>query len=129
MVQFRLRKRFALTRTLVIDGKQVRVRASARTPFEYREYFFADLVDDMQRVCSGAAGADTMEIVERYLWLTAKNAGEEVHADLPIDEAIPAWLDEFENMYSVYRVVPEVVDMWQQEIATTSEAKKKEDEP
>ena len=117
-----------MTRTINISGKEVRVRASARTPFEYREYFFADLVDDMQRVCTGAAGADTMEIVERFLWLVAKNAGEEVHQDLPIEEAIAAWLDEFEDMYAIYKAMPEVISLWQDETSTSSEAKKKDEE-
>ena len=118
----------AMLKTLTISGKEVRVRATARTPFEYREYFFADLIDDMHRVCSGTAGAETLEIIERFLWICAKNAGEEVHQDLPVDDAIPAWLDDFEDMFAMYKMLPEVIAMWQQETGTSSKAKKNEEQ-
>lgn len=118
-----------MTRTISIGGKEVRVRATARTPFDYREEFFADQFDDMHRVCSGAAGAETLEIVERFLWLTARNAGEAVHQDLPAADAIPLWLDEFDDMFAAYKALPEVILMWQEETATSSEAKKKDGQP
>lgn len=102
----------------------MRVRASARTPFEYRELFFSDLIDDMHRVCSGTAGADTLSVIERFLWLCARSAGEEVHDELPPDEAIPAWLEEFEDMFAMYKMLPEVIAMWQTETGTSSVAKK-----
>lgn len=118
-----------MTKVLTIGGKEVRVRVTARTPFDYREEFFSDLIDDMHRVCSGTAGADTMEIVERFLWLAAKNAGEEVHQDLPTADAIPAWLDEFEDMFALYKMLPEVIGIWQDETKPTSTAKKNSGEP
>lgn len=116
-----------MLKTLSIGGKEVRVRATARTPFEYRELFYSDLIDDMQRVCSGAAGADTMSIIEKFLWLTAKNAGEPVHADLPVDDAVAEWLDEFDDMFAFYHVIADVILLWQEETKATSEAKKKEE--
>jgi len=115
--------------TVTIGGRVLRVRATARTPFEYREFFFADLIDDMHRVCSGAAGAETIEVIERFLWLCAKNAGERVHQELPVDEALPAWLDEFDNMYAMYKLLPEVIAMWQEETGISSTAKKKDGQP
>lgn len=118
-----------MTTTVNIGGKEVRVRVSARTPFDYRELFFSDLIDDMHRVCTGAAGADTIEVVEKFLWICARNAGEDVHADLPAEDAIAAWLDEFDDMYAMYKALPVVIEMWQKETQTTSEAKKKDGLP
>lgn len=113
-----------MTRTINLGGKEVRIRATARIPFEYRQIFFADIVKDMQTVCTGAAGdANTIEIVERFLWYCAKNAGEEVHADLPVDDAIPAWLDEFE-FFAFYKAIPDVITFWGDLTETTSVAKK-----
>ena len=106
----------------------MRVRVSARTPFDYRELFFSDLIDDMHRVCSGTAGADTMTIIERFLWLSARNAGEDVKQDLPVDDAIPAWLDTFEDLYSFYQLIPVVIDIWTNETGTSSKAKKNNEE-
>lgn len=118
-----------MTETVTISGKEVRVRVNTRTPFDYRELFYSDLMDDIHRVCSGTAGADTIGIVERFLWICAKNAGEEVHQDLPVDDAIPAWLDEFDDLYAMYKMLPVVIDIWQRETQTTSEAKKKDGQP
>lgn len=117
-----------MTKTISLGDREIRVRASARTPWEYRELFFSDLFDDMHRVCVGTAGADTMAIVERFLWLCAKDAGEDVHDDLPVDEAIPLWLDGFEDMFATYHALPDVIEMWTGETRTTSKAKKKEDQ-
>lgn len=106
-------------------GKPLRVRVSARTPWDYRELFFADIFDDMHRVCSGEAGADTLGVIERFLWLCARNAGEEVHAELPVDDAVPAWLDEYDDLYASMRVMPQVIQLWKDATKITSEAKKK----
>ena len=115
-----------MTKIVTIGGKEVRVRVSARTPFDYRELFLADLIDDMHRVCTGGAGADTIEVIERFLWLGARAAGEEVHQDLPAYDAIPAWLEEFDDMYAMYKALPQVIQIWQEETQTSSEAKKNE---
>ena len=113
-----------MTETLRICGKEVRVRVSARTPFDYREEFFSDLFDDMHRVCSGTAGAETIEVIERFIWICARAAGEDVHQDLPTADAIPAWLDEFDDMFAMYKMLPDVIQIWQKETQTTSTAKK-----
>lgn len=47
------------------------------------------------------------------------------HADPTIPGTIEEWLDEFE-MFSIYQVLPEILDLWGSNLVTDIESKKTE---
>lgn len=125
-------------RTVEIDGKAVRLRASALIPRMYRFKFGRDLVADMNRLRKSwnrvqELPADATEeqrqdaqldaadltIFENVAYLMVKNAGEDV-PDTP-DE----WLDSMDGVFSVYEVLPVILELWGANLETTSSPKKK----
>lgn len=127
-----------MERTVEIDGKPVRLRASALIPRMYRFKFGRDLVADMnqlrkswkrvqelpadatdeQRQDAQLDAAD-LTIFENVAYLMVKNAGEDV-PDTP-DE----WLDSMDGVFSVYEVLPVILELWGANLETTSRPKKK----
>ena len=127
-----------MERRVEIDGKPVRWRASALIPRMYRFKFGRDLVADMnqlrkswKRVQESPADAtdeqrqdaqlDAADLTsfENVAYLMVKNAGEDV-PDTP-DE----WLDSIDGVFSVYEVLPVILELWGANLATTSQPKKK----
>lgn len=100
----------AIEKTIKIDGKDVKMRASAAVPRIYRLKFQRDIYKDMvqlQNSFSGdSVGTDSLEIFENVAYIFAKHADPENVPDSP-DE----WLEEF-NMFSIYEVLPQLVDLW-----------------
>lgn len=125
-------------RTVEIDGKAVRLRASALIPRMYRFKFGRDLVADMNRLRKSwnrvqelpadatdeqrqdaQLDAADLTIFENVAYLMVKNAGEDV-PDTP-DE----WLDSMDGVFSVYEVLPVILELWGANLETTSQPKKK----
>ncbi len=127
-----------MERTVLIDGKSVKMRASALIPRLYRFKFGRDLVSDMnqlrkswkrvqelpadatdeQRQDAQLDAAD-LTIFENVAYLMAKNAGE------PLPDTPDEWLDGMDGVFSVYEVLPVILELWGQNLATTSTPKKK----
>jgi hypothetical protein len=126
-----------MDRTISIDGKDVKFRATARTPRLYRMLIGRDMICDMNqlrksynKVVSIEETATEeekqdaqfsmmdLEIFENAAYIMAR------HADPSINESVDAWLDEF-NMFSIYRVLPELLKLWAMNEAQTSTPKKK----
>ena len=127
-----------MERTVLIDGKSVKMRASALIPRLYRFKFGRDLIADMNRLSKSwnrvrELPADATEeqkrdaqldstdltIFENVSYLMAKNGGEDV-PNTPEE-----WLDNMDNVFSVYEVLPVILELWGQNLATTSTPKKK----
>ena len=77
----------------------------------------ADATDE-QRQDEQLDAAD-LTIFENVAYLMVKNAGEDV-PDTP-DE----WLDSMDGVFSVYEVLPVILELWGANLATTSQPKKK----
>ena len=60
-----------------------------------------------------------LEIFERAAWIMLKHAGEEV-GDSPEE-----WLDSLDGVFSVYEVLPVILEMWNMNNKTTSKPRKK----
>ena len=120
-------------RTVEIDGKAVRLRASALIPRMYRFKFGRDLVADMNRLRKSwnrvqelpadatdeqrqdaQLDAADLTIFENVAYLMVKNAGEDV-PDTPDD-----WLASPDGVFSVYEVLPVILELWGASLATTS---------
>ena len=127
-----------MERTVQIDGKPMRMRASALIPRLYRFKFGRDLIADMNRLKkaydkANALPPDATEeqrqdaqleateltIFENVAYLMAKQAGE------PVPDTPDEWLDGMDGVFSVYEVLPVILELWGATLATTAKPKKK----
>ena len=63
--------------------------------------------------------AINLEIFERAAWIMMKHAGEDVGEDP--DE----WLESLDGIFSVYEVLPTILELWNLNNKTTSKPRKK----
>jgi len=117
-----------MTKTIEIDGQQVLFRASAAIPRLYRLKFKRDIFKDLNEL-NKAIGQNTedksnldipsLEMFENIAYLMAKHADNEHVPDTTED-----WLDNF-NTFSIYKVLPQIIELWGENMETTVESKKK----
>lgn len=112
-----------------VDGKEYTFRSSALIPKLYRAKFGKDMVMEMRQLAK--AYKDTkedpekmldvfdLEIFERAAWIMLKHAGEDVGEDP--DE----WLESLDGIFSVYKVLPIIMELWNLNNKTTSKPRKK----
>ena len=119
-----------MIRNIEIDGKEVAFKASAAIPRIYRLKFGRDIYRDLaaleKNVGENEEGKSTLDLVslemfENIAYVMAK------HADPSIPNTPEEWLDEF-NTFSIYQVVPQLIDLWGLNVQTDAEAKKKFDQ-
>ena len=127
-----------MERTIVINNKDVRMRASALIPRLYRFKFGRDMIADMRQlqkayikavslpkdateeeIQDAQLSALDLTIFENTAWLMIKHAGEDV-PDNP-DE----WLDTIDGVFSIYEIMPTIMELWNANQATTSVPRKK----
>ena len=121
----------ALTKTIHIDGQDVTLRASAAVPRIYRIKFNRDIFRDLnmlQKVCEkndeemSYLDNLSLEMFENITYVMAK------HADPTIPDTPEEWLDGF-GTFSIYRILPEIIDLWGLNLKTDVEAKKNSVQP
>lgn len=114
------------TKTIEIDGKQVPFRASAAIPRIYRSRFQRDIYRDLASLEESvgkenaeASGLDmvSLEMFENIAYVMAK------HAETSIPDTPEEWLDEF-NTFSIYQVLPKIIELWGLNVQTDVESKK-----
>lgn len=113
-----------MEKVIKIGEKDVRMRVSARIPFDYRHLFGKDIIREMQKM-TVTEGIEDFELFEKLAWLMAKYAGEKVYAELPAEEAVAAWLDTFDSAFDIVSALPEIMELWQAGLGTLSTARKK----
>lgn len=113
-------------RNIEIDGKEVAFKASAAIPRIYRLKFQRDIYKDISLLekCLGDNTEEesnldlfSLEMFENIAFIMAK------HADPSIPDEVEDWLDEF-NTFSIYQVLPQLIELWGMNIKTDAEAKK-----
>ena len=116
-----------IERVVVIDGKEVPFKSSATIPRLYRAKFKRDIFKDLtklEKAYNKKANADEelqiedLEIFENVAYIMA------FHADSTIPKTIDEWLDQFE-MFSIYQVLPEILELWGENMMTEVESKKR----
>lgn len=114
-------------KTVVIDEKEVKFKATARTPRLYRTMFGRDMFQDMRKLKESFAGREEGEkdlsvidltLFENVAYTMAK------HADPGIEDTPDEWLETF-TMFSIYQVLPEILQLWNASNGTLSNPKKK----
>lgn len=136
-----------MRKDIEIDGKICHFKTSAAIPRMYRIKFKRDLFVDMDKLRIDveqqekkkeeerkAAEADGREYTETSeLSITSLEVFENIafmmhkHGDPEQPNDIDEWLEQFET-FDIYTILPKILEMWQQENATTSLAKKKKDQ-
>ena len=115
-----------LEKTITVGDKQVKFRSSATIPRLYRIKFKRDIFKDLSSLESsyskkknedGSFAIEDLEIFENVAYIMA------FHADPTIPGTIEEWLDEFE-MFSIYQVLPEILELWGANLVTDIESKK-----
>ena len=115
-----------IEKVIEISGQQVKFRSSATVPRLYRIKFKRDIFKDLaklEKAYSKKAGKDEdmqiddLEIFENVAYIMA------YHADPTIPKTIDEWLDQFE-MFSIYQVLPEILELWGSNMITDIESKK-----
>ena len=133
----------ATKRNIEIGGIVCHFRSSAAVPRIYRLMFSRDLFKDMSKLAdeldksnrleekekkkaeaegrayvkSSALPLSSLEMFENIAYVMAKHADPEV-PDTPED-----WLDGF-NTFSIYQILPQIIDLWGLNVQTESESKK-----
>jgi hypothetical protein len=111
-----------ITRKIVIDGKEVPFSASAAIPRLYRNKFGRDIFKDLSAlqgsVEGGTIDVPSLEMFENIAYIMAK------HADPSVPDTPDEWLDEF-NAFSIYQVLPEIIELWGMNAKTDVISKKK----
>lgn len=118
-----------LTKTIQIDGKDVKFKASAAIPRLYRIRFGRDIIVDMNKLKKSAEKVregeqdefeiDDLSIFENVAYMFAKHASPE-----EVPNTIDEWLEQF-NTFSIYLVLPEILELWGIDNLQTVESKKK----
>lgn len=126
-----------MEKIVTVGGQEVKMRASALIPRLYRFKFGRDMVQDMNKIRKAwkrvrdlpddateeeqrdaQLSVLDLTIFENVAYLFAK------HADKNVPDTPEEWLDGF-DMFSIYEVLPQIMDLWQVSGQTTSIPKKK----
>lgn len=116
----------AVMQMIEIDGKKVPFRASAAIPRIYRIKFNRDIYKDLAVLEKAIGEGDetasnldmfSLEMFENIAYVMAK------HADPKIPDTPEEWLDDF-NTFSIYQVLPKIIELWGINVKTDVEAKK-----
>lgn len=126
-----------MDKIIKIDGKDVGFRATALTPRIYRHKIGRDIVQDLNKLqksykktLSLPEGATEEEIQDAQLSVidleifedTAYIMARQYDANIP--NSPEEWLDSFET-FSIYEILPHILELWQINNATTAKPKKK----
>lgn len=116
----------ALTRTIEIDGRPVTFRASAAVPRLYRIQYGRDIMRDLSRLAKSVDGEDpaqsgldhfSLEVFEDIAHCMAR------HADPAVPDTPEAWLEQF-SFFSIYKVLPAILELWGLNVKQEAESKK-----
>ena len=116
----------SIVKKIEIDGQMVAFKASAAIPRIYRLKFQRDIYKDLRSLEKSIGDGDeensnldlfSLEMFENIAYIMAK------HADGTIPDSPEEWLDDF-NTFSIYQVLPQLIELWGLNVQTDVEAKK-----
>ena len=116
-----------IKREIEISGKKVPFRSSATIPRLYRAKFKRDIFKDLSKLEKSYKGKtengeelqiEDLEIFENVAYVMA------YHADNSIPANIEDWLDQF-DMFSIYEVLPQILELWGENLVTDVTSKKR----
>lgn len=117
-----------MDKVISIDGKDVKFRATARTPRLYRALVGRDMISDMNRLQKvfdpGKAEESNLDMIDLQIFEdTAYIMARHANPDMK-EKTADEWLDTF-NMFSIYEILPHILELWAINTKQTSQSKKK----
>ena len=116
----------AIQKNITIDGIDVPFKASATVPRLYRLKFRRDIYQDFAALQksvgenteeSSALDIESLEVFENIAYIMAK------HADPVVPASPDEWLEQF-NTFSIYEILPQLIDLWGLNVETQVQSKK-----
>ena len=124
----------AIQKNIVVDGIEVPFKASAAIPRLYRLKFRRDIYQDLnalqkamqeqkdqkpddQNPAASSLDIVSLELFENIAYIMAK------HADPSVPASPDDWLEQF-NTFSIYQILPAILELWNMNEETKSQAKK-----
>lgn len=110
-----------------VDGQDIPLKASAAVPRMYRLKFRRDIYKDFAALqkevkdgdeANSSIDIESLEVFENIAYIMACHADPENVPDSP-DE----WLERF-NTFSIYEVLPKLIELWGLNVETHVESKK-----
>ena len=117
----------AIQKNITIDGIDVPFKASAAVPRLYRLKFRRDIYQDFAALQksvgkntekSSVLDIESLEVFENIAYIMAKHAAPENVPDNPDD-----FLEQF-NTFSIYEILPQLIDLWGLNVETQVQSKK-----
>ena len=117
----------AIQKNITIDGIEVPFKASVAVPRLYRLKFRRDIYQDFATLQksvgentekSSALDIESLEVFENIAYIMAKHAAPENVPDNPDD-----FLEQF-NTFSIYEILPQLIDLWGLNVETQVQSKK-----
>ena len=117
-----------MEKTIKIDGKEIKFRATAAIPRLYRIKFGRDIMKDMKDIQEAMEKSEKgnepipmkmLEVLENVAYLMAKHADPAMEA-----KTVEDWLDGFDT-FSIYIVFPQLLELWRANNQTLVNPKKK----
>ena len=117
----------AIKKNITVDGIEVPFKASAAVPRLYRLKFHRDIYKDFAALQTNIKEGDeenstldieSLEVFENIAFIMAKHADPENVPDYPDD-----FLEQF-NTFSIYEILPQLIELWGLNTATQVESKK-----
>ncbi|MBQ1294601.1 MAG: hypothetical protein IIY21_11215 [Clostridiales bacterium] len=117
-----------MDKVVSIDGKDVKFRATARTPRLYRALIGRDMISDMNKLMKSyerkQKNEDDLDVIDLQIfedvaYIMARHANPEMEEKNADD-----WLDTF-DMFSIYEILPHILELWAVNTKQTSTPKKK----
>lgn len=116
----------SMKQNIEIDGREVAFKASAAIPRIYRMRFHRDIYKDLRLLEKSIGSGNeeesnldlfSLEMFENIAFVMAK------HADPSIPDTPEEWLDGF-STFSIYQVLPKLIQLWGLNVQTQVESKK-----
>ena len=115
-------------RTAIVHGKEVRFKATAAVPRMYRMMYNRDIFFDFDKLNNefnenkdnrdnSKISIEVLNIFEDIAYTMAR------HADPTIPPTVDEWLEGF-DMFSIYEIMPTILELWTDNLASIAESKK-----
>lgn len=122
-----------MDKTITIEGKEIKFRATARTPRLYRMLTNRDMIKDMNILAKAFKESEKLKkedgfgnlttqhliIFEDSAYVMARHANPDM-----VEQTADEWLDNF-NMFDIYSIFPQIFELWNLNTVQTAESKKK----
>ncbi len=116
-----------MEKTINICGHDVKFKATGQTVRLYRQIFQRDILADMTTLSDQHANGQTLTaealmMFENIAYIMAKQG------DPSIPDDPDEWLDQF-DMFSIYTILPQLIELWGISTLSISNSKKKVKQP